>query len=195
MRGLSAPVGILLGLIFPCLCVAGEAGAPPETPPEAFPEISPEIVPKIAPEIVEIKPFFIFISFSLPKVSLHRILRESERTGAVLVLRGPVENSLPRTAVRIRELLEEVGPVALPAGGPAWMIDPIAYRRFSIEAVPVFLLCLESLQPCRTRQCPVPRHVRLSGDLALDEVLKRLAEVPAARSQARALQRRLEPRR
>ncbi len=181
MKRFKVPAVCFLWLFFLGVCGAADL---PKHPRELHPAVSPGTPGD--------GPLLIFVSFSLPGTSLRRILREAARTDAVLVLRGLVEASLPRTAERLRELLERARPELPVAGEPAWVIDPFAYRRFAVTGAPLFVLCLEPLATCHEERCPAPRHVRLAGDLHLDEVLKQFAAIPEARSRALVLRRRLE---
>jgi conjugal transfer pilus assembly protein TrbC len=56
------------------------------------------------PDVPEL---MVFVSFSLPRETLQRIVRQSERSGAVLVLRGLKGHSLTQTGEEIARLVGE----------------------------------------------------------------------------------------
>src|SRR5438105_7687906 len=64
----------------------------------------------------------IFVSFSMPDLSLKALAEQAQRTGAILVLRGLHENSMQKTIDRVLEI----------NGGKkaAWQIDPRLYEAF-----------------------------------------------------------------
>ncbi len=74
----------------------------------------------------------VFVSLGMPEGSLAHLVDEAARTGATLVLRGMVEQSLTKTMLAVRRLTGD-RPIA-------WTIDPEAFARFQVESVPVFVL-------------------------------------------------------
>lgn len=137
-------------------------------------------------------PLLIFISFSMPEASLRGLAREAERTGAVLVLRGLVEDSWEATLKRIAGILSADGRLGQDVRGPSIAVDPTLFRRFEVTEVPAFILTGDALERCDRHRCPVPDHVRLGGDVSLDYALARFARVRGWQSPAaRALLRRL----
>lgn len=114
-------------------------------------------------------PPLVFISFSMPDDSLRALLRDAERTGSPLVLRGMVDNSMKRTVERIGELLGTGKPGKDVIDGPAssLAIDPTLFERFGVDKVPAFVLPLDATAPCTPSGCPVPDHLRLAGDVSL----------------------------
>ncbi|MBK9132441.1 MAG: type-F conjugative transfer system pilin assembly protein TrbC [Gammaproteobacteria bacterium] len=114
-------------------------------------------------------PPLVFISFSMPDDSLRALLRDAERTGSPLVLRGMVDNSMKRTVERIGELLGTGKPGKDVVDGPApsLAIDPTLFERFGVDKVPTFILLLDAAAPCTPAGCPVPDHLKLAGDVSL----------------------------
>ena len=111
----------------------------------------------------------IFVTLDMPQGSLRRLVDQAERAGAVLVLRGLKNQSMRQTVATVSELLGE-----RKAG---WVIDPEAFERHSVEAVPTFLLTMgEDAPTCSATTCTVPRpFVSVSGDVSLDYALEHMA--------------------
>ncbi|TCJ20166.1 type-F conjugative transfer system pilin assembly protein TrbC [Parasulfuritortus cantonensis] len=108
----------------------------------------------------------VFVSLSMPRASLQRLIADAEATGATLVLRGMVERSISKTAIAVQKLIGE--------RRVAWTIDPDAFRRFNVEAVPVFVLTRAGAQSlgCGDDQClPDTDYVRLTGDVSIGYAL------------------------
>lgn len=130
----------------------------------------------------------VFVSLAMPRASLERLVEEAARTGATLVLRGMIGRSLTRTALAVQTL----------AGSRhvAWTIDPEAFTRFQVDAVPVFVL---TRRGARTAGCGADacfaeeEYARLAGDVGIGyalDTMERLApsfrgEVAAARGALR----------
>lgn len=114
----------------------------------------------------------IFVSFSLPEASLRALLAEAGRTGAPLVLRGLVENSMQRTTARLGELLgTENDREASAESTPSLAIDPTLFERFDVDKVPAFVLPQDTIAPCTPEGCPVPEHLKVAGDVSLTYAL------------------------
>jgi conjugal transfer pilus assembly protein TrbC len=75
----------------------------------------------------------------MPEGSLAHLVDEAARTGATLVLRGMVEQSLTKTILAVRRLTGD--------RQVAWTIDPEAFSRFRVETVPVFVLTRAGARP------------------------------------------------
>lgn len=131
--------------------------------------------------------FYVFVSFSMPDVTLRRLMQQAERIGAPLVLRGMVENDMNKTRIKVGKLLDadKKGNTSIDGG---LSIDPTLYDRFGISVVPAFVLTDAPVQACTQAGCPTPDFVRLAGDVTLEYVLESIArEAPAMRNDARAL--------
>lgn len=108
----------------------------------------------------------VFVSLTMPRTSLQRLISEAEATGATLVLRGMVERSISKTAIAVQKLIGK--------RQVAWTIDPDAFRRFDVQAVPVFVLTRAGAQPmgCGDDQClPADGYARLAGDVSIEYAL------------------------
>ncbi|MBN9206326.1 MAG: type-F conjugative transfer system pilin assembly protein TrbC [Methylibium petroleiphilum] len=108
----------------------------------------------------------VFISLSMPEATLARLVDQAARARAQLLLRGLSEESLPRTAARIRQLIG-TRPVAV-------QIDPRAFDRYAIQRVPAFVLARAggTDTACSGEQCSrSDDHVVAAGDVSLDYAL------------------------
>ena len=109
----------------------------------------------------------------MPDAALKGWIDETGRAGGVAVIRGFYDNRLSATLARIETVM--------PAGrqdrfGVA--IDPTAFRRFDISAVPAVIVTDAPLPPCQQSGCvgaPLPEHDRISGNITLEGALERLA--------------------
>lgn len=101
-----------------------------------------------------------FVSFSMSKASLERIVAESERTGAVLVLRGLKGNSLTRMGEEVAQLIGKRNVTAI--------IHPPAFTQFKVSQVPTLVLANAS-QATRIGMdgCASPSsYVKVDGDVS-----------------------------
>jgi len=71
----------------------------------------------------------VFVSFSMPDLSLKQIINDAARYQMPVVVRGLIANSFKKTAAKIFELVKGNN-----QGGIA--INPIWFKRYSIHAVP-----------------------------------------------------------
>ena len=130
----------------------------------------------------------VFISFSMPEGSIRRLAQQGARAGAVLVLRGLDGGSLARTVARARHAVGEQARIL--------QIDPQAFDRFGVRAVPSIVLVREGVQPgaCGKGACvPLDAYVMVTGDVTLDVALREaVRRAPAMAGAAHSLLRRLE---
>jgi conjugal transfer pilus assembly protein TrbC len=106
----------------------------------------------------------VFVSHSMPPESLLRLAHQAKRADGVLVFRG-------LAGATLREMIERVEPLA--RTGAAIQIDPEAFGRFGVKAVPTFVLA-EGSRSCADRSCDANAR-RIAGDVTLDFALERLA--------------------
>lgn len=114
---------------------------------------------------------WIFISLSMPEASLKHLIAQSERSGAVLVLRGFQDHSLRRTFIRIRQLLGKRRATI--------QIDPRLYDQFGIKVVPTFVLQRSNAitENCSSNHCDrSDAFVITSGDVSLDYALTHMVQ-------------------
>ncbi|PHR62193.1 MAG: type-F conjugative transfer system pilin assembly protein TrbC [Robiginitomaculum sp.] len=120
---------------------------------------------------------YVFISFSMPDQMIIDYMAEADKAGAVVVIRGLIEDpekpgkvTLKKTSEYLQNLLKDgnMGGVSL---------DPNAFTAFRIEVVPTFVSALEVAPPGleRGQNVNVP-HDKLSGAVSLKFALKTLAE-------------------
>jgi conjugal transfer pilus assembly protein TrbC len=104
----------------------------------------------------------VFVSFSMPKESLDRIVLQSEKTGAVLVLRGLKGNSLTRMGEEVAQLIGKRNVTAI--------IHPPAFIQFQVTQVPALVLAQPS-QATRIGSdgCAAPSsYIKVVGDVTQD---------------------------
>lgn len=107
----------------------------------------------------------IFVSFSMPRESLERIVIQSEKSGAVLVLRGFKGNSMARMGEDIAKLIGKRNVTAI--------IHPPAFTQFKVTQVPALVLAKPS-QATRigTDGCAAPTsYIKVDGDVTQDYAL------------------------
>jgi conjugal transfer pilus assembly protein TrbC len=108
---------------------------------------------------------YLFFSFGMPKPSIERMAQDAERAGAILVMRGLIDNSGKKTREAIMALAKdhkiEVD------------IDPTVYRKFKIDQVPAVVLVKKF---CATCQEPAAEgeFIKISGDVTLSYALEQL---------------------
>ena len=108
----------------------------------------------------------VFVSLSMPRPTLQRLLAQAARARAAVVLRGFVNGSL-RETVQLVQPLRGATQVAL-------QIDPPAFDRFDVQRVPTFVLVRDGARPqsCASGTCaPAADFVRVAGDVSLDYAL------------------------
>ena len=98
----------------------------------------------------------VFISFSMPKLSLIELSDQSQKYGATLVLRGLYKESFKST----KEKIFEINPKGLRTN-----IHPDLFKRYKVQRVPTFILVRDGKEVNR-----------LSGNVTLDFASKKLEE-------------------
>lgn len=114
-----------------------------------------------------------FVSFSMPRASLERLVADAEATNTVLVLRGLVDGDLAQTFRAVRALLgdRQVG----------WVLDSEAFKRFGVEVAPTYVLLQPGAtdRPCDLGQCyGEGDYLKLVGDVPIAYVLERFEREP-----------------
>jgi len=122
----------------------------------------------------------VFVSFSMPHESLVRLAAQARRAGAVLVFRG-------LAGATLREMNARLAPLS--RTGAAMQINPQAFARFAIRAVPTFVVAMAD-PDCAASACEGHAR-RVAGDVSLEFALERLARDrgPLAGAAAARLQR------
>jgi conjugal transfer pilus assembly protein TrbC len=104
---------------------------------------------------------FIFVTLSMPVVTLQRLVEQGERTGGVLVLRGLKNRSMRQTV--------EAAKVVIGDHKVGWVVDPQSFKRYGVQAVPAFVLVAPGAKevPCSGRECAVKANFsKVSGDVS-----------------------------
>ncbi|NMQ06331.1 type-F conjugative transfer system pilin assembly protein TrbC [Candidatus Accumulibacter phosphatis] len=136
------------------------------------------------PDVPEL---MVFVSFSLPRETLQRIVHQSERSGAVLVLRGLKGHSLTQTGEEIARLVGERNVTVL--------IHPPAFQQFQVRQVPSLVLARSgSAAKIDEDGCaPAASFIRIDGDVGQDYALDLIErQAPAWADIARRHAARLE---
>lgn len=123
---------------------------------------------------------YVFVSFSMPDITLKRLLIQAARIDASLILRGLVDDNMGKTKDKITQLMEadEFGHTKINGG---FAIDPTLFQRFDITQVPAFVLTSVPVARCDKAGCPSTDYVRLYGDATIEYVLETMArEAPAS---------------
>jgi conjugal transfer pilus assembly protein TrbC len=107
----------------------------------------------------------IFVSFSMPRESLLRIVEQSERTGARLVFRGFHGDKMTDMSARISALLGKHRVEAV--------IHPPAFGLFKVNQVPALVLAQSDAADQLDNGCAQPdRYVKVTGDVSQDYALE-----------------------
>lgn len=107
----------------------------------------------------------VFVSLSIPKAALERIVDQAEKTGAVLVFRGLKNDSMNQMAVEVRNLIgnRNVGAV----------IHPPAFQQFSISKVPAVVMAKADAGNVLEDGCAIAdTFVKVSGDVTIEYALE-----------------------
>lgn len=111
----------------------------------------------------------VFASFTMPRVTLKKLIADVNRAGGAVVMRGFKGGSIKSTALAINELGESSGNV---------QINPNAFIKYRINAVPaVVLVKPESAEQVDSEGCALPdNYVMVAGDVGLSYALDHIAE-------------------
>lgn len=109
----------------------------------------------------------VFVSLGMPKASLERIVADAERVRATLVLRGARNLSIKQAADEIQGVMSQAR--------TAWQIDPALFKRFSITAVPTYVL-IDPARPvlvaCGENRCQETAYSKVAGDVSMSHALQ-----------------------
>jgi len=128
---------------------------------ESYRRMSPPTaaMPSDIPELM------VFVSFSMPKETLERIVAQSEKSGAVLVLRGLKGNSLSSMGEELAALVGRRNVTAI--------IHPPAFKQFKVAQVPALVIA-RAAQATKIGNdgCAVPTsYIKVDGDVGQDYAL------------------------
>lgn len=114
----------------------------------------------------------VFVSFSMPDASLRALGEAAHDAGASILFQGFAESSIPVMGAHIHRVFGEEMEIG-------FGIDPTAFSRFGVTAVPTVVALREPLKTCRTRHCKedvTPDHDRVTGNATLPFILELIAE-------------------
>lgn len=149
---------------------------------ESYRHASPPraVMPSDIPELM------VFVSFSMPKETLERIVAQSEKSGAVLVLRGLKGSSLSRMGEELAALVGKRNVTAI--------IHPPAFKQFKVAKVPALVIA-RSGQATKIGEdgCAAPAsYIKVDGDVGQDYALDLIErEAPTWAEAARRYSARL----
>lgn len=111
----------------------------------------------------------VLVSLAMPKAALQHLAQQADRAGAVLVLRGLVEDSFGKTTQAIRDILGDT------AGDSTFQVNPTVFRRYQVQDVPTFIL---AKAPANAEDTCVlgDDYVAVRGDATLAYALRKLGE-------------------
>jgi len=135
---------------------------------------------------------YVFVSTSMPDITLKRLLLQASRIKGSLILRGLVDGDMGKTKEKIMQLLEAdaMGNTQIDGG---LSIDPTLFERFDISQVPSFVVTNTPAERCSKSGCPSTDYARLSGDTTIEYALETIArEAPVMRDSARTILKRLK---
>lgn len=112
----------------------------------------------------------IFVSTGMPAKALKRLGEQAKTTGAVLVFRG-LRMPLGQPGA-MEDMANAIAPVA--KTGADLQINPEAFARYRVEAVPTFVLTAKE-EGCSAEQCPAKAYA-LAGDVTLEYALETWSE-------------------
>jgi len=111
----------------------------------------------------------VFVSLSMSRPTLQRLVDQAARAKASIVLRGFANGSLRDTVTQVQGLIG--------SRQVAVQIDPLAFDRYAVTRVPTFVLLRDGTRPvaCASGSCaPADSFLRSSGDVSLDYALEHM---------------------
>ncbi len=123
--------------------------------------IADELAQSAAPDYREYG--VVFVSFSMPDVALRQLALQADAYGFTTVFQGLVNNTFKDTLTKLADVFE--GDLEDMRG---FSINPTAFTRFDIKAVPAFVFLDKPLEPCTTQGCSddsAPAHDVVYGNI------------------------------
>jgi type-F conjugative transfer system pilin assembly protein TrbC len=112
---------------------------------------------------------FIFISASVPEKSILHYLKQAQKIGALVVLRGLIEDSLPQTLKTVSSWKKESSLDNI-------ILDPVAFERFKVNQVPSIVLA-QADYPCpQGENCTITAMDKMTGEISLDYALRKFSQ-------------------
>jgi len=129
---------------------------------------------------------YVAVSLSMPKDSLRQLAREAHAAGAILVIRGLVDNSFLKTQKVLKTVFVEGEDAGL-------VIDPRVFEQYKITEVPTVIAAPQEVQSCEVGLDCVRPEVpfdAIRGNISLKTALQYLSDkgdaAPEASRQALA---------
>ena len=120
-------------------------------------------LPDAAAAFHEEKNLLVMVSFSMPDSVLKSYADQASDAGATLVLRGLYEESMAKTADKIKSLGIHT----------TWEVDPPLFRKFQVKHVPVTLLVNAEAAAKMENDCaPDVSYLRVDGDVSIRQALQ-----------------------
>lgn len=114
---------------------------------------------------------FLFLSFSMPPMSLRKAMEEAERHGVAVAFRGFLNNSVFDTQDALTAVFGK------PEDSLGFGIDPTLFTRFGVETVPQLVVLKEPLQPCVMQGCVgegLPTFDLVRGNVPIEYALQEI---------------------
>lgn len=154
------------------------AGSLPQVEKMPTPNASPMDIDKLADQYKKLgqrqpapgkrtNDLLVFVSFSIPKGSMERILDQAELSGATLMFRGLRGDSMAKMTEEIKQLIgnRKVGVV----------IHPPAFQQFTITKVPTVVLARAEAGNVLDNGCAQANtFVKVAGDVTIDYALEHI---------------------
>lgn len=113
----------------------------------------------------KISNLLIFISFSMPNNLIKEYIQQAKDTGGVLVLRGMIDKSISKTAIKLNDINNKQGVNAI--------IDPNLFKLYNIKRVPAFVVAGYENYPCvACKQTPI--YDKITGSVTLEYALEQI---------------------
>jgi len=113
----------------------------------------------------KISNLLIFISFSMPDNLIKEYIQQAKKAGAVLVLRGMIDQSISKTAIKLNTINNKQGVNAI--------IDPNLFKLYNITKVPTIVLAQYEGYPCLDcKQSLI--YDKISGSISLEYALEQI---------------------
>ena len=109
----------------------------------------------------------VFVSFSMPREGLLRIVEQSEKTGAKMVFRGMAGDKLTSMSRRVADILGNHRVEAL--------INPHAFTQFKVDRVPALVLAKSDAGDHLHNGCvQTGSYIKVTGDVGQDYALDQI---------------------
>ena len=109
--------------------------------------------------------FLVFVSLSMPREALQRLIDQAERAGATLVFRGLKGDSMMKMGEEIKAIVGD--------SNVSVTIHPPAFQQFSVTRVPAVVLARPEASSVLENGCSkAETFVKVTGDVSLDYALE-----------------------